>query len=128
MRNLPPPGRLGFRSPDAAWPKPGGSGPGGQRYRKVTGYLHHQTRWIESFGGHRHYHRPVSWYIEQLVMHGLVVTGLHEPPSFPHSDIPETDWTEYQRWFSTIPTLLAISCTPSLRDPGHRLSSLPDRA
>lgn len=87
-------------------------GPGGQRYRKVTGYLRHQTRWIESFGGHRHYHRPVSWYIEQLVMHGLVVTGLHEPPSLPNSDIPETDWTEYQRWFSTIPTLLAISCVP----------------
>ena len=25
----------------------------GQRYRKVTGYLDHQTRWIGSFGGHR---------------------------------------------------------------------------
>jgi SAM-dependent methyltransferase len=28
-------------------------GPGGQRYRKVTGYLEHQTRWIQTFGGHR---------------------------------------------------------------------------
>jgi hypothetical protein len=41
-------------------------GPGGQRHRKVTGYLSHQTRWIESFGGHRHYHRPLSWYVERL--------------------------------------------------------------
>lgn len=86
-------------------------GPGGQRYRKVTGYLSHQTRWIGAFGGHRHYHRPLSWYIEQLVTQGLVVTGLHEPPSLPREDIPEADWTEYQRWFSGIPTLLAVSCT-----------------
>jgi SAM-dependent methyltransferase len=86
-------------------------GPGGQRYRKVTGYLDHETRWIESFGGHHHYHRPVPGYIEQLVKHGLVVTGLHEPPSLPHAEIPETDWTDYQKWFSTIPTVLAISCT-----------------
>lgn len=90
-------------------------GPGGQRYRKVTGYLDHQVRWIESFGGHRHYHRPLSWYVERLVAHGLVVTGLHEPPSLPNADIPEADWTDYQRWFSTIPTLLAVSCTPDPR-------------
>lgn len=86
-------------------------GPGGQRYRKVTGYLDHETRWISSFGGHRHYHRPVSWYVEHLVRHGLAVTGLHEPPSLPSAEIPEADWTDYQKWFATIPTVLAISCT-----------------
>ncbi|MET8878732.1 methyltransferase domain-containing protein [Nocardia sp. NPDC004604] len=90
-------------------------GPGGERYRKVTGYLEHETRWIESFGGHRHYHRPLSWYAEQLTAHGLVITGIHEPPSLPHNDIPATEWTEYQKWFSTIPTMLAMSCSPSDR-------------
>ncbi len=96
-------------------------GPGGQRYRKVTGYLEHETRWITSFGGHRHYHRPVSWYVRQLVKHGLVVTGLHEPPSLPSAELPEADWTDYQKWFSTIPTALAISCTHAPRSvPGSR--------
>ena len=71
--------------------RPSHEGPGGQRYRKVTGYLHHQTRWIESFGGHRHYHRAVVRVHRATSKYGMVVTGLHEPPSFPHSDIPETD-------------------------------------
>lgn len=88
---------------------------GGERYRKVAGYLEQETRWIESFGGHRHYHRPVSWYVEQLTAHGLVVTGMHEPLSLPHNDIPEREWTDYQRWFSTIPTMLAIACAPAKR-------------
>ncbi|MFE3273573.1 class I SAM-dependent methyltransferase [Nocardia sp. NPDC059239] len=88
-------------------------GPGGERYRKVTGYLEHETRWIESFGGHRHYHRPLSWYAEQLTAHGLVITGIHEPPSLPHNDIPVSDWTDYQKWFSTILTMLTMSCIPS---------------
>ncbi|MFE3194534.1 class I SAM-dependent DNA methyltransferase [Nocardia sp. NPDC059240] len=88
---------------------------GRERYRKVTGYLEQETRWIESFGGHRHYHRPLSWYAEQLTAHGLVITGIHEPLSLPHNDSPETEWTDYQRWFSTIPTMLAMSCAPAQR-------------
>ncbi|MFQ6329618.1 hypothetical protein ACLMAL_26255 [Nocardia sp. CWNU-33] len=87
--------------------------PDGERYRKVTGYLGHETRWIGSFGGHRHYHRPLSWYVDQLTDKGLVITGMHEPPSLPHTDIPEEEWTDYQRWFSTIPTMLALSCKRS---------------
>ncbi|MGN2637767.1 class I SAM-dependent DNA methyltransferase [Nocardia takedensis] len=90
-------------------------GPDGERYRKVTGYLAPETRWIESFGGHRHYHRPLSWYAELAIANGLVITGIHEPPSLPHTDIPPAEWTDYQRWFSTIPTTLAISCAPSAR-------------
>ena len=84
-------------------------GPSGERYRKVTGYLSHETRWVESFGGHHHYHRPLSWYIEQLVRSGLVITGIQEPPTLPGPDIPEAEWTDYQKWFSTIPTMLAVS-------------------
>jgi hypothetical protein len=40
----------------------------------------------------------------------LAITGLHEPPSLLHGEIPETEWTDYQKWFSTVPTMLAVSC------------------
>lgn len=88
-------------------------GPGKERYRKVTGYLEPETRWIESFGGHQHYHRPLSWYVDLVCRNGLVVTGLHEPPTLPSTDIPVYQWSDYQRWFSTIPTMLAVSCRKS---------------
>jgi 2-polyprenyl-3-methyl-5-hydroxy-6-metoxy-1,4-benzoquinol methylase len=84
----------------------------GERYRKVTGYLHHQRRWIASFGGHHHYHRPLSWYVDLLARNRLVVTGLHEPPTLPAHLNAETEWTDYEHWFATIPTMLAIACRP----------------
>lgn len=85
----------------------------GERYRKVTGYLHHERRWITSFGGHHHYHRPLSWYIDLLTRNDLVVTGLYEPPSLPAHLDPEPQWTDYERWFATIPTMIAIACRPA---------------
>lgn len=100
-------------------------GPGGQRYRKVTGYPEHETRWITAFGGHRHYHRPLSWYAERLTGHGLVITSLHEPPSLPSAETSEADRTDYQRWFSTIPTALAISCTRHVTQPPAADRDLP---
>lgn len=81
------------------------------RYRKVPDYLTLETRWVENFGGHRHYHRPLYWYVERLVAHGLVVNGLIEPPSLPPQDLPPEQWSDYERWFSRIPTMLAVSCT-----------------
>jgi predicted TPR repeat methyltransferase len=66
-----------------------------QRYRKVTGYLEHERRWIATFGGHHHYHRPLSWYFDLLTRNGFVVTGLHEPPTLPGHDEPESQWTDY---------------------------------
>ncbi|WP_250005674.1 bifunctional 2-polyprenyl-6-hydroxyphenol methylase/3-demethylubiquinol 3-O-methyltransferase UbiG [Actinoplanes sp. M2I2] len=85
----------------------------GERYRKVTGYLRHERRWITTFGGHQHYHRPLSWYIDLLTRNDLVVTGLHEPPTLPHHAEPEARWTDYERWFATIPTMLAVRCRPA---------------
>ena len=87
--------------------------PTGERYRKVTGYLHHEQRWITSFGGHHHYHRPLSWYIQLLTSNGLAVTGLHEPPTLPPHTKPDSEWTDYERWFATIPTMLAVACRPT---------------
>lgn len=79
------------------------------RYRKVAGYLNQERWWIESYGGHWHYHRPVAWYVDVLVRHGFHVCGMAEPPSLPHHRRPSTEWTEYERWFAQIPTMLAIS-------------------
>jgi 2-polyprenyl-3-methyl-5-hydroxy-6-metoxy-1,4-benzoquinol methylase len=88
----------------------------GERYRKIPDYLTHETRRVTSFGGHQHYHRPLSWYVDRLVSHGLLVSGLLEPPSLPQADIPEDQWDDYQHWFSRIPTMLAMSCV-SLSQP-----------
>lgn len=85
----------------------------GQRYRKVTGYLEHERRWITTFGGHNHYHRPLSWYFDLLTREGFVVTGLHEPPTLPGHGEPESHWTDYERWFATIPTMLAVAARPT---------------
>jgi hypothetical protein len=70
------------------------------------------ARYAEQVSGHRHCHRPLSWYVEQLVRHGFVLTGLHEPPALPHHLRPEAEWTAYERWFSRIPTMLAVACQP----------------
>jgi 2-polyprenyl-3-methyl-5-hydroxy-6-metoxy-1,4-benzoquinol methylase len=87
--------------------------PTGERYRMVPDYLTHETRQVTSFGEHHHYHRPLSWYIQRLAAHGFLVSGMVEPPSLPREDIPEQQWSDYQRWFSRIPTMLAISCVPA---------------
>lgn len=85
--------------------------------RHVSGYLDHEERWIAAFGGHRHYHRPLSWYVAELAAAGFAVTGLAEPPSLPQHGRPEEEWTEHERWFSRVPTMLAWSAR--LRSPSR---------
>lgn len=51
----------------------------GQWTRQVAGYLRAETWRIERFGGHNHYHRPLSTYINAITAAGLAVTGFHEP-------------------------------------------------
>ena len=53
---------------------------------------------------------PLSWYIDLICRNGLVVTGLHEPPTLSAAEIPAAERTGYQRRFGTIPTMLAVSC------------------
>lgn len=81
----------------------------GERHRRVTGYLQHEEWWIEPFGGHRHYHRPLGWYVQELRRAGMAVVDLDEPPALPHEPGPESEWTEDQRWFSTLPTMLSLA-------------------
>jgi len=80
--------------------------------RHVTGYLGHDKRWIDSFGGHWHYHRPLSWYVTQLSEHGFVVTALSEPLTLPQHTAAPTEWTAYEQWFSQVPTMVAFACRP----------------
>nr|WP_240895606.1 class I SAM-dependent methyltransferase [Kineococcus siccus] len=77
--------------------------------RQVRGYLEHEQWWIDSFGGHTHYHRPLSWYVNSLTRAGLAVTALDEPPSSPQHERPVQEWTAYERWFADIPTMLAFT-------------------
>jgi len=80
-----------------------------ERHRRVTGYLGHEEWWIDDFGGHRHYHRPLAWYVHRLRDAGLAVVDLDEPPSLPHHRVPQDAWTDDERWFATIPTMLSFA-------------------
>lgn len=79
------------------------------RHRRVTGYLEHEEWWIEGFGGHRHYHRPLAWYVQRLAAAGLVLLDLDEPPTLPTHTAGEDAWTDDERWFATIPTMLSFA-------------------
>jgi SAM-dependent methyltransferase len=52
----------------------------GQLYCGVSDYLHPAEWWIDSYGGHRHYHRSLTFYFDALRRHGLATTRLVEPP------------------------------------------------
>jgi SAM-dependent methyltransferase len=82
----------------------------GERYRKVRGYLNHEEWWITTFGGHRHYHRPLGFYVNWLAAAGFAVVELYEPP-VPRAEA-ERDWSDYDRWFTTIPTMLGLVAVP----------------
>jgi SAM-dependent methyltransferase len=70
-------------------------------YRQVRRYLDEEEWWIESFGGHRHYHRPISKYVEWLSALGLGVVELFEPPA-----------ASYEGWRARIPTRLGLAARP----------------
>jgi len=60
----------------------------GQLYCGVSDYLAPTEWWIESYGGHRHYHRSLTFYVDALQRHGLAVTRLHEPPQLSRDPDP----------------------------------------
>jgi len=77
----------------------------GQMYCKVTGYLQTQTRWIENFGGHRHYHRSLTFYFDCLRRNRLAVTRFFEPPQLAYT--PEI--TDFRQ---KIPKFVLIEAMP----------------
>lgn len=57
-------------------------------YRKVTNYYDPQVWRIESFGGHNHYHRNLTYYTELLRSNKLAITRLVEPEWNPEAANP----------------------------------------
>jgi 2-polyprenyl-3-methyl-5-hydroxy-6-metoxy-1,4-benzoquinol methylase len=51
----------------------------GQWFKRVNGYLKEEMWRVESFGGHNHYHRSISYYVEALRAGGMVVSRMLEP-------------------------------------------------
>ncbi len=77
-----------------------------QHYCKVTGYLKPETWWIETFGGHCHYHRSLTEYFEALCTSGLAVTRFYEPPQALPGTADENDF-RYE-----IPKFLLVEAVP----------------
>jgi SAM-dependent methyltransferase len=73
----------------------------GELYCGVTDYLTSAEWWIETYGGHRHYHRSLSYYVSALYRHGLAVTMMIEPPQ--QSRDPDT-----AAFYQNIPKFLMI--------------------
>jgi SAM-dependent methyltransferase len=70
----------------------------GEWHKRVKGYLREEVLRVESFGGHNHYHRPVSYYTQALQESGMLIQSLLEPqhqPTKSHSEIPEDFITRF---------------------------------
>jgi SAM-dependent methyltransferase len=67
-------------------------------YREVRGYLDEEQWWIDTFGGHRHYHRPLGHYVQWLASIGLGLVELFEPPA-----------AIYTGWRTRIPTRVGLA-------------------
>ena len=52
----------------------------GELYCGVANYLTPAEWWVDTFGGHRHYHRSLSFYVDALWRHQLAVVRVYEPP------------------------------------------------
>ena len=55
-------------------------------YRKVANYQDPQVWCIDSFGGHNHYHRNLTYYADLLRTNNLAITRLYEPEWNPQPD------------------------------------------
>lgn len=70
-------------------------------YRQVRNYLDEEQWWIEGFGGHSHYHRPIGAYVDWLASCGLGLVELHEPEPL-----------VYDGWRRKIPTRAGLAARP----------------
>jgi hypothetical protein len=77
----------------------------GQLYCGVSDYLQPAEWRIENFGGHRHYHRSLTYYIDCLRNNQLAVTRLYEPAQIPYT----TENVEFHR---NIPKFMLIESVP----------------
>jgi len=78
----------------------------GRPGRLVSGYLRPRVWRVDTFGGHNHYHRSLTDYVEALRAAGLVLTRLYEPAHRLNPDAADAeDW-------ATIPVFLLIEAAP----------------
>ena len=77
----------------------------GQMYCGVTNYLQPAEWRLDNFGGHRHYHRSLTYYVDCLRNNHLAVTRLYEPPQIPFA----TENVEFHR---NIPKFMLIESVP----------------
>ncbi len=74
---------------------------GDSGYREVRGYLDDEAWWLDGFGGHWHYHRPLSAYVSWVAACGLGLVELFEPEP-----------AVYEGWRRKIPTRLGLAARP----------------
>ncbi len=79
----------------------------GHLFKKLTGYLQPEIWRMESFGGHNHYHRSLTFYFDLLRENDLAVTRFYEPP---HQSATERTQADAQ-FFENIPIFLIIEAT-----------------
>ncbi len=80
----------------------------GELFRMVKGYLKPEVWRIESFGGHNHYHRSLTYYFDHLRAHQFAVTRLYEPEHIPSDGVPEAE----QVFWRGIPVFILIEAIP----------------
>lgn len=79
----------------------------GHLFKKLTGYLQPEVWRMESFGGHNHYHRSLTFYFDLLHKNDLAVTRFYEPPHQSATQRPDAD----AHFFENIPIFLLIEAT-----------------
>ncbi len=76
-------------------------------FRKVTGYHESEVWRIESFGGHNHYHRSLTYYFELFRANGLAVTRLYEPEHIVGAEGED----DRRAFLKSIPVFILIEAT-----------------
>lgn len=79
----------------------------GEWYKRVKGYLREEVWRVETFGGHNHYHRSISYYVGALREAGLTLTRMLEPP---HESSGATIPAEF---LSRFPVYLFVEAAPA---------------
>lgn len=75
-------------------------------HRRVTNYQDEQIWRLDTFGGHNHYHRNLTYYCELLRRNGFAVTRLYEPEWNPD---PNSETAHiYRQW----PICLFVEAKP----------------
>jgi SAM-dependent methyltransferase len=75
----------------------------GELFKSVTGYLRPEVWRVDTFGGHNHYHRSLTYYCEHLRRHQMAITRLYEPEPIPSPNPPDV-----QAFWRNIPVFILI--------------------